>query len=81
MLSQTTAFVWWKKTGESNILLVFLFKKCQTTVEHPTSFGEAGKVKLKAEQFYNWPEQSEWIGYFVGLVTGQAQRELVANPQ
>ena len=44
--------MWWRKTVMLNILLIFLFKKCETTVEHATSFGEASLVKLKDEQKY-----------------------------
>ena len=45
MLKSTMASMWWKITGESKILLIFPFKKCKTTVEHPTSFWEASKVE------------------------------------
>ena len=63
-----------------NVICEFCLS-CETTVEHPTSFAEASKVKLKAEQQNKWLKRSEGNGYFVGLATGLAQRELVANPQ
>ena len=62
--------MWRRKTGESTILLISVFKRGETTVEHPSSFGDASEVKLKAEQYYMWPKRSEGNGYIVGIATG-----------
>ena len=58
------------------ILYVDIIRECylsfETIVDYPTSFREACKVRLKAEQYYKWPEWSEGNGYIVGLATGSS---------
>ena len=54
-----------------NVIREF-YLSCETTVEHPTSFAETSKVKLKAEQQNKLLKRSEGDGYIVGLATGSS---------